>query len=84
MTWLVRDWHWLVVAGVWSLVALFAWSLVSVGKTRTPVPDEVAERRRNVRRAQAQIDREKALTGRDVVTDAVERFIASLDPKEDA
>lgn len=60
MTWFLSDFHWLAVLGVYVLVLLFAYSLCAVAKSAPPIEDDVARRRRQVRRSQAQIDRERA------------------------
>lgn len=70
-----------------------AWLLVALGMTAgwalfrrefRPVdypPDPVRERQERVAKAQAQIDQERARTGRDVVTEAAHRFTAWHDPR---
>lgn len=62
MTWFLTDWHWLQILGVWTLIAWFAVSLCMVAATPPPPVDEVRERRLRVRRAQSQIDAERART----------------------
>jgi len=69
-----------------------AWLLVALGMTAGWAlfrrefravdypPDPVRERQERVAKAQAQIDRERARTGRDVVTEAAHRFTRMARP----
>lgn len=58
----------------WLLFLWLGLSLCAIAKTPAPRVDELAGRRARVRHVQAQIDRERARTGVDVVTHAAERF----------
>ena len=85
MTWL----YWLLAGWfVLSLGMAAGWSVFRRDfrdADTPPVFPEVAERRARVYRTQAQIDAERARTGRDIVTDAAVRTLhtAPLPPRTD-